>query len=119
MRNRIAFSLAVFGIFLEKSAQEAIECGKRTVNHPETNNEFYAGNIYPGQWPWSSAIYARKDNRTVAYICGGALISSKHVITSRICVTNEAGSLLEADKVLIRLGTLKHNVVNVGKTKHL
>ena len=59
--------------------------------------------IFSGDWPWISALgYGiRKDHKTsIKWLCGGTLISTRHVITAGHCVYNRQ------DLILVRLGDL-------------
>ncbi|CAH2232240.1 spermosin-like isoform X4 [Pararge aegeria] len=61
-----------------------------------------------GQWPWQIALYQIQtvDSK---YICGGTLVSHKHVITAAHCVTRKNSSKpVNKNTLTIYLG--KHNL---------
>ncbi|XP_004928951.1 clotting factor C isoform X2 [Bombyx mori] len=61
-----------------------------------------------GQWPWQIALYQtqRVDNK---YICGGTLVSHRHIITAAHCVTRKGSQrLVNKDTLTVYLG--KHNL---------
>ncbi|KAG7303209.1 hypothetical protein JYU34_011674, partial [Plutella xylostella] len=45
-----------------------------------------------GQWPWQIALYQTQtvDNK---YICGGTLVSHRHIVTAAHCVTRKGSAL--------------------------
>ncbi|KAM3963970.1 proclotting enzyme-like isoform 2-T2 [Aphomia sociella] len=63
---------------------------------------------FEGEWPWQIALYQTQtvDNK---YICGGTLVSHKHVITAAHCVTLKNGNrVVNKDTLTVYLG--KHNL---------
>ncbi|KAJ8712868.1 hypothetical protein PYW08_008172 [Mythimna loreyi] len=61
-----------------------------------------------GQWPWHIAVYQTQevDNK---YLCGGTLVSHKHVITAAHCVTRrESERVVNHNTLTVYLG--KHNL---------
>lgn len=99
--GRIAFvSLLVGSCILEK---DGFECGvpKADSDYPKYP---YDGDPYPGQFPWFGLVYRRTQDDTVQYACGGTLISRKHVLSAKICATNENGSLLDSGELIVRMG---------------
>ncbi|EDS42411.1 elastase [Culex quinquefasciatus] len=99
--GRIAFvSLLVGSCILEK---DGFECGvpKADSDYPKYP---YDGDPYPGQFPWFDLVYRRTQDDTVQYACGGTLISRKHVLSAKICATNEIGSLLDSGELIVRMG---------------
>ncbi|XP_021196495.2 transmembrane protease serine 9 isoform X1 [Helicoverpa armigera] len=61
-----------------------------------------------GQWPWQIALYQTQtvDNK---YICGGTLVTHRHVITAAHCVTRKQSQrLVDQNTLTVYLG--KHNL---------
>ncbi|KAJ0173272.1 hypothetical protein K1T71_011448 [Dendrolimus kikuchii] len=61
-----------------------------------------------GQWPWQIALYQTQtvDNK---YICGGTLVTRRHVITAAHCVTRRSSKrVVDPNTLTIYLG--KHNL---------
>lgn len=61
-----------------------------------------------GQWPWQIALYETKiaDSK---FICGGTLLSHRHVITAAHCTTHEHSRRLKnINSLIVFLG--KHNL---------
>ncbi|OQR70073.1 proclotting enzyme-like [Tropilaelaps mercedesae] len=58
----------------------------------------------PAAWPWMAAIYIH-NNRLYTHVCGGALVSNKHVVTAAHCVRSGARQqTLPASIFVVRLG---------------
>lgn len=61
-----------------------------------------------GQWPWQIALYQTQtvDNK---YICGGTLVSHRHIITAAHCVTRKNSKrIVNKNTLTVYLG--KHNL---------
>ncbi|XP_047538522.1 serine protease gd-like isoform X3 [Vanessa atalanta] len=83
------------------------QCGKVLRNNP--NPLVVNGKpTLEGQWPWQIALYHTQvvDSK---YICGGTLISHKHVITAAHCVTRK-GSSRPVNKNTLTIYLGKHNL---------
>ncbi|XP_030371339.1 serine protease 42 [Scaptodrosophila lebanonensis] len=73
----------------------AVICGREGTITPFIQN----GHQFPrGKYPWLAAIY-HKESLTLAFKCGGSLISSSMVITAAHCVYK-----VREDRVLVGLG---------------
>ncbi|CAK1541815.1 unnamed protein product [Leptosia nina] len=83
------------------------QCGKVVRNSP--NPLVVNGKpTLEGQWPWQIALYQTQtvDNK---YICGGTLVTHKHVITAAHCVTRkESVRVVNKNTLTVYLG--KHNL---------
>lgn len=92
-------------IFGGKSKND--QCGRVLRNNP--NPLVVNGKpTLEGQWPWQIALY---QTQTVdsKYICGGTLVTHKHVITAAHCVTRKGSSrAVNKNTLTIYLG--KHNL---------
>ncbi|XP_041971769.1 serine protease gd-like isoform X2 [Aricia agestis] len=83
------------------------QCGKVTRNNP--NPLVVNGKpTLEGQWPWQIALYQTQtiDSK---YICGGTLVSHKHIITAAHCVTKKGrNKVVNKNTLTVYLG--KHNL---------
>lgn len=97
------------GINSGTSGQESqnVQCGKVVKQTP--NLLVINGKpTYEGEWPWQIALYQTQtvDNK---YICGGTLVSHRHVITAAHCITLKTGNrVVNKDTLTVYLG--KHNL---------
>ncbi|CAB3385888.1 Hypothetical predicted protein [Cloeon dipterum] len=71
-------------------------------------------NVAKGAWPWLSAIYDIT-NTGLSFICGGSLVTKRHVITAAHCMVTTQGSatLKQPENVMVYLG--KYNVINFAE----
>ncbi|XP_002137437.2 proclotting enzyme isoform X2 [Drosophila pseudoobscura] len=81
--------------FNPQPASTPVECGREGRLSPF----IHRGKEFPrGQYPWLSAIY-HKESLSLAFKCGGSLISASMVITAAHCVYK-----MQEDRVLIGVG---------------
>ncbi|CAH0713519.1 unnamed protein product, partial [Brenthis ino] len=87
--------------------QKNDQCGKVLINNP--NPLVVLGKpTYEGQWPWQIALYQTQSVDS-KYICGGTLVTHKHVITAAHCVTRK-GSTKTVNKNTLTIYLGKHNL---------
>ncbi|XP_023310719.1 limulus clotting factor C-like isoform X1 [Anoplophora glabripennis] len=72
----------------------------------------YGQETWPGQWPWHAALYLSRGIQ-LRYICGGTLISERHIVTAAHCVTTpQTNRIVNPTNLLIYLG--KHKLISFG-----
>ncbi|CAB3220212.1 unnamed protein product [Arctia plantaginis] len=87
-----------------------LQCGKVEMNRDAVPLVVNGTPTLEGQWPWQIALYQTQvrtiDNK---YLCGGTLVSHRHVITAAHCVTRKK-SKLEVNKNTLTVYLGKHNL---------
>lgn len=74
------------------------ECGTRTAL---TLRITFGQDASPGQFPWAASLqYRRRAGGRAVPLCGGALVSSRHVVTAAHCHATQSGFQLSS----VRLG---------------
>uniref|UniRef100_A0A2A4JC25 Peptidase S1 domain-containing protein n=1 Tax=Heliothis virescens TaxID=7102 RepID=A0A2A4JC25_HELVI len=84
------------------------ECGKVLLNK-ERLRSLKPSATLEGQWPWQIALYQQQTSVDFKYICGGTLVSKRHVITAAHCVTKK-GSARVVNKNTLTVYLGKHNL---------
>ncbi|KAL0818500.1 hypothetical protein ABMA28_008955 [Loxostege sticticalis] len=91
----------------QQPQQQQVQCGSVVRQNP--NVLVVNGSpTYEGEWPWQIALYQTQtvDNK---YICGGTLVSNRHVITAAHCITQKGSNRITNKNTLtVYLG--KHNL---------
>ncbi|KAF2882846.1 hypothetical protein ILUMI_23358 [Ignelater luminosus] len=89
------------------SSIQGESCG--TVKIPARPLITYGQSTTEGEWPWHAALY-RSKGLDLQYICGGSLISPKHIITAAHCVTKpKTGVPVNPELLTVYLG--KYNLI--------
>ncbi|XP_015589545.1 venom protease [Cephus cinctus] len=89
----------------------ADQCGQSRSNI--THFKVVGGNpAQLGAWPWIAALGYRstKNPNSPRWLCGGTLVSSRHIVTAGHCVHNQR------DLYIVRLGDLDLNSDSDGAT---
>jgi len=74
------------------------ECGITKVRALRITNGRPALN---GQWPWQVALgYTNPTDNTRDYLCGGALVTKRHVVTAAHCLRDDMVTVLLGEYVL-------------------
>lgn len=63
----------------------------------------------PGDWPWMAAIFVQESGDEKKVICGGALISPKHILTTAVCVSDIRRRTKPVGLFSVRLGVVDLN----------
>lgn len=121
MKSFKLFPLIMLSLLVRNSVSTPIECdnfwykeeGYFWFHNFIFNHEYKTGDIPAGRWPSYVTIYHR-NNGAIDYTCGGTLMSHEYALTSKLCVINESGFLLNATNLLVRVGTHRQNVLNFG-----
>lgn len=75
----------------------------------------------PGDWPWLVALGYRSPQGEVTYLCGGALVGARHVVTAAHCVRADLATALLGEHVIGNDldGANPEEIEIVRKTKHM
>ena len=71
----------------EGEDEEVCNCG---VAQPTSTRMVGGQKADDNEWPWLATVKMAKDaNSTENFVCDGSLLSSKHVLTSALCVPKD------------------------------
>lgn len=73
--------------FVRQISQDSSRCG-RPILQP-TALILGGAETNKGDWPWLVAFYNTPERGTLKYICGGSLISHRHVVTAAHCIQSK------------------------------
>jgi len=74
------------------------ECGRTNITQTRIVNGTPAKK---GSWPWQVAIgYTNPDTGGIDYLCGGALVTARHVVTAAHCMREDLVTVLLGEHVL-------------------
>ncbi|KAM7314148.1 putative secreted salivary gland peptide [Ixodes scapularis] len=102
MENYILL-FAVFSVHQGVAQQFNESCG-----HVEWAGSIIVGpkSPQPGDWPWMAAIFMQESGNEKKAICGGALISPRHILTAAVCVSGRRRTTQPAGLPSVRLGVV-------------
>lgn len=73
------------------------ECGRKTVGSLRITNGKPAKR---NAWPWQVAIGYNDTEGKIDYLCGGTLVTKRHVVTAAHCVQDSMATVLLGEYVL-------------------
>ncbi|KAL6079585.1 venom protease-like [Balamuthia mandrillaris] len=102
----LLFSAALF-CFVALQASHAFQ-------HQEEQRRVFGGTIAEeGAYPWLGALYYKSsaDYRVSDFhLCGGSLVSSRHVLTAAHCIYDNEGKVEKADRLAVLFNVLSTNI---------
>ena len=74
------------------------ECGRSNVTLTRIVNGTPARK---GAWPWQVAIgYRNPNDDTIDYLCGGTLVTTRHVVTAAHCLRDDLETVLLGEHII-------------------
>ncbi|CAB3222122.1 unnamed protein product [Arctia plantaginis] len=80
----------------------SIECGTRSSGNDRLALVYNGRNYMRGDLPWLVAIYRKKGN-SLSFICGGTLVSNRHVVTAAHCMRH-GNERTEINDIVVKVG---------------
>ncbi|KAJ8712854.1 hypothetical protein PYW08_008158 [Mythimna loreyi] len=94
-------STTVNGRPLDRTIDAALKIlqSPKSTNPRGPNGESLCGKVVSDHWPWQIALYQLEIVQN-KYICGGTLVTARHVITAAHCIINESTDLVVDPRTL-------------------